>query len=167
MRIRKNTFIGKKNEFSSLIILRELINIFRQTCLIFLLLIFPDNKILLKFIIILVLFYSIVINLKHCPRIFKIFNILDVISILACFFLACSCYLVGEDFPIFINLLIALIFVILHISFFLILMFKLSKEFLLRYPKKLKKIFGKLRTKEEERRKKHSIIQMNWKTTKI
>lgn len=145
MHIKKNTFIGKNwsNFFN---FFRELINILRQTCFICLLLIFPENKDLLKYIIILVLIYSIILSSTYVPRIRRIFNLLENISFLSCFFLACLSYLVTEDFPFLIKLIIASIFVFLHAAFYIIIGYKLIKEFLLRYSKKFKKIFKSLQT---------------------
>ena len=120
---------------------RELINIVRLSVFIFMTLVDLKSKQTIEILILILLFFSIILSLRFTPRMTRILNILENFSLIACFFTISHIFSFDQNSPDLLKKIFLFIVLLSHCLFLVGFAYEIFKNFLFKYPKKLKKRF--------------------------
>lgn len=122
-----------------------MLNIIRQTFFIFLV-IATENMKTIELFISMILLLSMIIYLKFLPRITRIYNIIEFLSLFSCFLTSFCIYFIDDRIPNVLKYILIMFLACVHLLFLFLIFLKLGKEFWSKCQKKLKKYVNSLIT---------------------
>lgn len=135
----------------------------KQTFFIFLLLISTESKKTIQLIISFILLSKTIFYLNLIPRIRKILNMIESITLISSFVFSCCSYFIDEKFPIFLKGFLLLSFFLIHGFVTTLITFMLGKEVLSNFRKKIKKTFVSFFSMVKNEQEKKKILKFGEK----